>query len=170
LDGARTAEIECILPDADIARASDQTWRTFLTNHVAALVSMDFFTVATVTAPVLFVLVLLARHVGALSTSRSRSVRPPPGPRSRSLKRSQTTPRLNGFYAASASTASSSSRKRTSGVCLRGTFSIISRHERTSRWRKTRQFLDACRRQLKARVIAFPEVGGLHHRCERRAA
>jgi hypothetical protein len=37
-----------------------QTWRTFLTNHVGALVSMDFFTVPTLTGRVLFVFVLLA--------------------------------------------------------------------------------------------------------------
>ena len=43
-------------------RPSGQTWRTFLTNHVGALVSMDFFTVPTVTGRVLFVLVLLAHH------------------------------------------------------------------------------------------------------------
>jgi putative transposase len=41
---------------------SGQTWRTFLTDHVTALVSMDFFTVPTVTGRVLFVLVLLAHH------------------------------------------------------------------------------------------------------------
>jgi len=41
---------------------SSQTWRTFLTNHVATLVSMDFFTVPTLTGRVLFVLVLLAHH------------------------------------------------------------------------------------------------------------
>ena len=41
---------------------SGQTWRTFLTNHVTVLVSMDFFTVPTVTGRVLFVLVLLAHH------------------------------------------------------------------------------------------------------------
>jgi putative transposase len=39
-----------------------QTWRTFLANHVAALASMDFFTVPTVTGRVLFVLVLLAHQ------------------------------------------------------------------------------------------------------------
>jgi putative transposase len=39
-----------------------QTWRTFLINHVAATVSMDFFTVPTVTGRVLFVLVLLAHE------------------------------------------------------------------------------------------------------------
>jgi hypothetical protein len=43
-------------------RPPSQTWRTFLVNHVAALVSMDFFTVPTLTGRVLFVLVLLAHH------------------------------------------------------------------------------------------------------------
>jgi hypothetical protein len=40
-------------------RPPSQTWRTFLANHVASLVSMDFFTVPTLTGRVLFVLVLL---------------------------------------------------------------------------------------------------------------
>lgn len=43
-------------------RPPSQTWRTFLTNHVAALVSMDLFAVPTLTCRVLFVLVLLAHH------------------------------------------------------------------------------------------------------------
>ena len=43
-------------------RPRSQTWRTFLDNHVASLVSMDFFTVPTLTGRVLFVLVLLTHH------------------------------------------------------------------------------------------------------------
>jgi putative transposase len=43
-------------------RPRSQTWRTFLTNHLASLVSMDFFTVPTLTSRVLFVLVLLTHH------------------------------------------------------------------------------------------------------------
>ena len=43
-----------------LRRPPSQTWRTFLTNHAAALVSMDFLTVPTLTGRVLFVLVLLA--------------------------------------------------------------------------------------------------------------
>jgi putative transposase len=39
-----------------------QTWRTFLTNHVSDLVSVDFFTVPTARLRVLFVLVILAHH------------------------------------------------------------------------------------------------------------
>jgi putative transposase len=43
-------------------RPPSQTWRTFLSNHVATLVSMDFFTVPTLTGRVLFVLVLLTHQ------------------------------------------------------------------------------------------------------------
>jgi hypothetical protein len=39
-----------------------QTWKAFLSNHVQELVSIDFFTVPTVTFRVLFVLVVLAHH------------------------------------------------------------------------------------------------------------
>ena len=39
-----------------------QTWRTFLTNHIEGLVSIDFFTVPTARLRVLFVLVVLAHH------------------------------------------------------------------------------------------------------------
>ena len=45
---------------AHLPRPPSQTWRTFLTNHVAAIVSMDFFTVSTLTGRILFVLVLIA--------------------------------------------------------------------------------------------------------------
>jgi putative transposase len=38
------------------------TWKTFLNNHVKALVSLDFFVVPTVTCRVLFVLVILVHH------------------------------------------------------------------------------------------------------------
>jgi putative transposase len=43
-------------------RPPSQGWRTFLTNHLAAIVSMDFFTVPTVTGRLLFVLVLLSHR------------------------------------------------------------------------------------------------------------
>jgi putative transposase len=39
-----------------------QTWKTFLTNHVSQLVSVDFFTVHTVWFEILFVLVVLAHE------------------------------------------------------------------------------------------------------------
>jgi len=43
-------------------RPPSQTWRTFLANHVASAVSMDFFTVPPVTGRVLFVLLVLAHE------------------------------------------------------------------------------------------------------------
>ncbi len=43
-------------------RPRSQTWRTFLTNHIASAASMDFFTVPTLTGRVLFVLVVLSHH------------------------------------------------------------------------------------------------------------
>ena len=43
-------------------RPPSQTWRTFLTNHVATLGSVDFFTVPTVTGRILFVFVVLLHH------------------------------------------------------------------------------------------------------------
>jgi transposase InsO family protein len=41
-------------------RPPSPSWKTFLTHHVQELVSLDFFTVPTVTYKVLFVLVILA--------------------------------------------------------------------------------------------------------------
>jgi putative transposase len=43
-------------------RPPSQTWRTFLTNHVATPVSIDFFTVPTLTGRVLFVFAVLMHH------------------------------------------------------------------------------------------------------------
>ena len=43
-------------------RPPSQTWKTFLDNHLGSLVSVDFFTVPTVTFKVLFVFVVLAHE------------------------------------------------------------------------------------------------------------
>jgi putative transposase len=43
-------------------RPPSQTWRTFLTNHLASTASMDFFTVPTVTGRVLFVRLVLSHR------------------------------------------------------------------------------------------------------------
>jgi putative transposase len=44
------------------ARPSSQTWKTFLRNHAAQIVAVDFFTVPTVIFRVLFVFVILAHE------------------------------------------------------------------------------------------------------------
>jgi hypothetical protein len=41
-------------------RPSPQTWKTFLTNHLASAASMHFFTVPTLTGRVLFVVIVLS--------------------------------------------------------------------------------------------------------------
>jgi putative transposase len=41
-------------------RPPSQTWKTFLTNHLASSASMDFFTVPTLTGRVLFVVIVLS--------------------------------------------------------------------------------------------------------------
>jgi transposase InsO family protein len=43
-------------------RPPSQSWRTFLSNHVSQLASIDFFTVPTATSRVLFVFVVLAHE------------------------------------------------------------------------------------------------------------
>jgi putative transposase len=43
-------------------KSPSPTWKTFLSNHVKDMVSMDFFVVPTVTYKVLFVLVILAHE------------------------------------------------------------------------------------------------------------
>jgi putative transposase len=63
-----------------------QTWRTFLTNHVGTLASIDFFTVPTATFRVLYVFVVLAHDPDVSCTSTSRRPRPRPGPPSRSSR------------------------------------------------------------------------------------
>ena len=42
-----------------LPRPPGQTWKTFLHNHFAQMVSMDFFTVPTITLKVLFVFIVL---------------------------------------------------------------------------------------------------------------
>ena len=58
-------------------RPPSQTWRTFLQNHVGAIVAIDFFTVPTITGRLLFVCVVLAHdrrrilHMGATANPTS---------------------------------------------------------------------------------------------------
>jgi transposase InsO family protein len=47
---------------AQRSRPPSQPWRTFLANHLFALVSMDFLTVSTLTGRVLFVFVLISHN------------------------------------------------------------------------------------------------------------
>jgi putative transposase len=46
----------------NLRRPPTQTWKTFLHNHLDQTVSMDFFTIPTVTMKVLFVFIVLEHH------------------------------------------------------------------------------------------------------------
>ncbi|HUK32396.1 MAG TPA: integrase core domain-containing protein [Vicinamibacterales bacterium] len=46
----------------EVSRPPSQTWRTFLANHLSAIASMDFFTVATLTGRLLFIFVVLSHN------------------------------------------------------------------------------------------------------------
>ena len=43
-------------------RPPSQTWRTFLENHIKQLVSVDFFTIPTVSFRILYVFIVLAHE------------------------------------------------------------------------------------------------------------
>ena len=78
-------------------RPPSQTWRTFLTNHIASAASMDFFTVPTLTGRVLFVLVVLCHDRRRIVHPTSRRIPRLSGPRNRWSTPFRTTRHLAGF-------------------------------------------------------------------------
>jgi putative transposase len=59
--GISEREVSRLMPRAR-RKPPSQTWRTFLTNHVGTLASIDFFTVPTATFRVLYVFVVLGHE------------------------------------------------------------------------------------------------------------
>ena len=192
-------------------RPSSQTWKTFLTNHLASAASMDFFTVPTLTGRVLFVLIVLAHHRRRIVHLTITDDRPPPGPlnkwsmhfrktrapldtRSR-LHLWRRLPAPTGQHMGIAEVVSAPASpwqnpyERLFGSvrreCLNHVIVLGERHLR--RLLSAYLFLyHGARTHLslekdaptprrvhapaEGRVVAFAEVGGLHHRYERRAA
>jgi putative transposase len=194
-------------------RSPSQTWRTFLTNHVATLVSMDFFTVPTLTGRVLFVLVLLSHHrrrivhlaitdhPTAMWTAQQIVEAFPDDSAPRWLLRDRDSiysdvfrRRVAGMGISEVISSPSSPwqnphAERLIGSmrreCLNHVIVLNQTHLRRTLARYifyyhgSRTHLSLAKdaptsRRVQApaegRVIAFPEVGGLHHRYERRAA
>ena len=86
-----------------------QTWRTFLQNHLADLVSVDFFVVPTATFGALYVFVVLLHHRRKVVHFNVTDTPLPPGLRSKSSRRSPMTRRRAIYCAiATASTVASS--------------------------------------------------------------
>ena len=194
-------------------RPPSQTWRTFLTNHVATLVSVDFFTVPTLTGRVLFVFVLLSHHrrrivhcnvtehPTAAWTSQQMIEAFPDDTAPRWLLRDRDAiysdafrRRVAGIGISEVISSPSSPWQNPYAVrligsirreCLDHVIVLGERHLRRvlagyltyyhgSRTHLSLEKDSPTPRRVQAPtegdVIAFPQVGGLHHRYERRAA
>ena len=190
-----------------------QSWKTFLSNHVGQLVSIDFFTVPTVRLRVLFVFVVLAHerrrvlyfnvteHPTAEWTAQQIIVAFPEDTAPRYLIRdrdgvygSQFRTRVQGMGIQEVLTAARSPwqnpfAERLIGSirreCLNHVIVLGERHLRWTLKRYLRYYLDSrTHLSLKkdspnprpiqtletGRIVQVPQVGGLHHRYERRAA
>jgi putative transposase len=195
------------------ARPPSQTWRTFLTNHVTSLVSLDFFTVPTLTGRVLFVLVLLSHHRRRIvhlritehptadwtaqqiieafpdDTAPRWLVRGRDAIYGDPFRRRVAAMGIHEVISAPSSPWQNPYAERLIGSirreCLNHVIVLGERHPRRlltaylTYYHGARTHLalekDApTPRRVQARteghVVAFPEVGGLHHRYERRAA
>ncbi len=194
-------------------RPPSQTWHTFLTNHLSALVSMDFFIVPTLTGRVLFVLVLLTYqrrrivHIGitdhptAAWTAQQVIDAFPDDTAPKWLLRDRDAiygdvfqRRVTGMGITEVISSPSSpwqnpyverligSIRREcldhvivlGGQHLRRTLTAYLRYYHGSRTHLSLEKDAPTPRPVQAitegDVIAFPELGGLHHRYERRAA
>jgi putative transposase len=194
-------------------RPPSQTWRTFLTNHVTSLVSMDFFTVPTLTGRVLFVLVLLSHHRRRIAhlaitehptaawtaqqvidafpydTAARWLVRDRDAIYGDAFRRRVAGMGMTELMAAPSSPWQNPFAERLIGSlrreCLDHVIILSQRHLRrvlaryVSYYHHSRTHLSLAKDAPTPRrvqditegdVMAFPEVGGLHHRHERRAA
>jgi putative transposase len=190
-----------------------QTWKTFLTNHVGQLVSIDFFTVPTLQLRVLFVFVVLAHerrrvlhfnvtdHPTAEWTAQQIIEAFPEDTAPRYLVRdrdgvygSHFRNRIQGMGIHEVLTAPKSPwqnpfAERLIGSirreCLNHVIVLGQRHLKWILKKYFRYYLDSRthlalekdapnprRIQLPEtrNIVEIPEVGGLHHRYERRAA
>src|SRR5215471_3513300 len=188
-----------------------QTWKTFLTNHVGQLVSIDFFTVSTVQLRVLFVFVVLAHerrrlvhfnvteHPTAEWTAQQiieafpedaaprYLVRDREGVYGRHFRNRVERMGIQEVLTAAQSPWQNPFVERLIGnirrECLDHIIVLGERHLRWTLKRYFRYYL-ASRSHLSlekdspnsrpvqpaGQIVAIPQVGGLHHRYERRAA
>jgi putative transposase len=188
-----------------------QTWKTFLTNHVGQLVSIDFFTVSTVQLKVLFVFVVMAHerrrlvhfnvteHPTAEWTAQQIIEAFPEDAALRYLIRDRDgvygrhfRNRVEGMGIQEVLTAAQSPWQnpfveRLIGSirreCLNHIIVLGERHLRWTLKKYVRYYLDSRSHlslekdspnsrpvQSAGQIVAIPQVGGLHHRYERRAA
>jgi len=194
-------------------RPRSQTWKTFLTNHLASAASMDFFTVPTFTGRVLFVVIVLshlrrrivhfniAEHPTATWTAQQVVNAFPddtaPGWLHRdrdsvygeSFRRRVAGMDIGEVVSAPASPWQNPYAERVIGSirreCLNHVIVLNQAHLRriltiySGYYHRSRTHLGLAKDAPDHRpvseistgpIVAIPEVGGLHHRYERRAA
>jgi transposase InsO family protein len=190
-----------------------QTWRTFLENHCKELVSIDFFTVPTVTFRILYVFLVLAHdrrkvlhfnvtahpnaewacqqlvHAFPYATAPRYLIRDRDGIFGEPVKRQLRDMGIHEVLIAPRSPWQSPYVERLIGSIRRECLDhvILANEESLRRilqsyfgyYHKSRTHVSldkdspeprATQRPELGRVIALPEVGGLHHRYERQAA
>ena len=192
-------------------KTPSQTWKTFLTNHVGQLVSIDFFTVSTLQLRVMFVFIILAHqrrrvlhfnvteHPTAEWTAQQIIEAFPDDDAPRYLIRDRDgvygndfRHRVQGMGIQEVLTAPRSPwqnpfAERLIGSirreCLNHMIVLGERHLKWTLKRYVQYYLDSRSHlslekdspnsrpvQSVGQIIAIPQVGGLHHRYERRAA
>jgi putative transposase len=139
-----------------------QTWKAFLNNHVQGLASVDFFTVPTVSFRVLFVFVVLAHH-------RRRVVHfnvtehPTAAWTARQI--------LEAFPKDTAPRYLVRDRDQIYGECFRNGLRDYYLGSRTHlSLAKDTPTTRVVQGSEAGEIVEIPQVGGLHHRYERRAA
>ena len=194
-------------------RSPSQTWRTFLENHISAMVSVDFFTVPTIRFQVLYVFLVLAHerrrivHVGVtphptaewtvqqLREAFPWDTAPRFGLRDRDrIFGQQFVEQVEAFGIRQVLSAPRSPWQRAYVERVIGTIRrecldhvLVFGERDLRRWlrmfiehyHRTRTHLSldkdapeprAVQGLAQGGVVSLPEVGGLHHRYERRAA
>jgi hypothetical protein len=150
-----------------IRRPPAQTWKTFLRNHISDIVAIDFFTVPTVRLRVLFVFLVIEHGRGFRSRIQMLGVS--------EVVTAPRSPWQNAFV----ERLIGSIRRE----CLDHVIILNQRHLRRllkiylMYYHRSRTHLALAKDAPEPRaimrhgaLIAIPQVGGLHHRNERRAA
>ena len=162
-----------------------QTWRTFLQNHAQQMASMDFFTVPTATFRILFVLVVLS-HDRRRVVHFNVTEHPTEEWTAQQIREAFPWDQVPRYVIRDRDAIFGNEVVATTkGMCLdhvivwnakslRGTLEEYFFYYERSRTHlglgKDTPEARAVEKPEEGRVVSIPQVGGLHHRYQRRAA
>jgi putative transposase len=162
-------------------RPPSPTWRTFLANQVTQLTAADFFVVPTATYRFLFVLVILAHDrrrvvhlavtanpIAAWAAQQLREAFPWDETR-RYLVRDRDHA-FDGLGEARVSQSCHRAERERAPSCVERIRRLLHGFAHASRAQEGRAGTALGHPPILGHVVAVPQVGGLHHRYERRAA